>query len=221
MILVINLKTYPSGIGKNAEKLASFCREAAGKTGSRIFLAPQIADINMTSGIIQTLSQHVDYFPAERATGFITPEEIKANGAVGSIINHSEHKLSLEEIKKTIARCKKLGLKTFVCAANLKEVKSIIPLKPYAIAYEVPELIATGKSISKVKASSVRKFSQLLKGKGIIGLCGAGISSGEDVKESLKLGCDGVLAASVVTKSKNPEKIIMELASAGNYKKAK
>ena len=95
MILVINLKTYPSGIGENAEKLAFICRETATKTLSRIFLAPQASDINRTSMIIPTLAQHTDYFPAERATGYITPEEIKAAqfGAIDALIRNTAAKL--------------------------------------------------------------------------------------------------------------------------------
>ena len=42
-------------------------------------------------------------------------------------------------------------------------------------------------------------------------LCGAGISTAEDVRASLKLGADGVLLASSVVKSPNPEKALKEL----------
>jgi len=211
MILLINFKTYPSATGKNAVKLAKICRQVSRKTKTKIIVAPQIADINQVSKIIPTISQHVDYFDQGRATGYVLPETIKANGAIGSLINHAEHKVSMDILKKTIKRCKKLKLKTFVCAANLNEAKKIKKFKPDYIAYEVPELIGTGISISKVKAGSVKKFTDLLKKTKIIALIGAGVSTGDDVKASLELGCKGVLAASAVTKAKDPKKKIKEL----------
>jgi len=211
MILLINFKTYPSATGKNAVKLAKICRQVSRKTKTKIIVAPQIADINQVSKIIPTISQHVDYFDQGRATGYILPETIKADGAIGSLINHAEHKVRMDILKKTIKRCKKLKLKTFVCAANLNEAKKIKKFKPDYIAYEVPELIGTGISISKVKAGSVKKFTDLLKKTKIIALIGAGVSTGDDVKASLELGCKGVLAASAVTKAKDPKKKIKEL----------
>ncbi len=213
MILLINFKTYPSATGKNAIKLAKICKEISRKTKTKIVVAAQIADIHNISKIISTVSQHVDYFDQGRYTGYVLPEAVKANGAIGSLINHSEHKLSLDAVKKTIERCKKLKLKTIVCAASLKEVKKIKEFKPDYIAYEVPELIATGVSISKVKASSVKKFVKLLKGTKIVPLVGAGVSTGNDVKAALKLGCKGVLVASAITKAKDPRKVVLEMCS--------
>lgn len=213
MILLINFKTYASAAGKNAVKLAKICRQVSKKTKTKIIAAPQIADINQVSRIIPTISQHVDYFEQGRATGYVLPETIKADGAIGSLINHSEHKLRLDAVKKTIQRCRKLKLKTFVCAASLNEVKKIKKFKPDYIAFEVPELIGTGVSISKVKAGSVKKFTDLLKKTKIIPLIGAGVSTGEDVKAALRLGCKGVLAASAVTKAKNPKQVIFDMCN--------
>ena len=44
-------------------------------------------------------------------------------------------------------------------------------------------------------------------------LCGAGISTGSDVKAALELGTDGVLLASGVVKAKDVEKAIRDLIS--------
>ena len=45
----------------------------------------------------------------------------------------------------------------------------------------------------------------------IIPLCGAGISTREDVKEALKLGTKGVLVASGIVKARNQRKALKEL----------
>ena len=43
-------------------------------------------------------------------------------------------------------------------------------------------------------------------------LCGAGVNKAEDVSIALKLGTRGVLLASAVVKSADPEKAIREIA---------
>ena len=102
-------------------------------------------------------------------------------------------------------RCKKINLKVIVCAANLIEVKKIKKLNPFAIAFEDPKLISTGKSITKYKTNELKKFVSLLKNTKIIPLCGAGINSKNDYLEALNLGCKGILVSSVIANSKNPE----------------
>ena len=41
-------------------------------------------------------------------------------------------------------------------------------------------------------------------------LCGAGITTGQDVKKALDLGAHGVLVASGVVKAQNPKKVLEE-----------
>jgi len=44
-------------------------------------------------------------------------------------------------------------------------------------------------------------------------LCGAGISTGEDVKAAIGLGTEGVLLASGVVKSADPKAVLLDLVS--------
>ena len=103
-------------------------------------------------------------------------------------------------------------MKLIVCVAKLKETDRIKKLSPYAIAFEDPKLIATGKSITKNRINSVKKFVDLLKGTDILPLCGAGISTPEDVAQALLLGCKGILVSSVVANSQHPEKFLKEVS---------
>lgn len=212
-ILVINFKTYPSATGKKAIELAKVCTEIAKETKTEIYSAVQAPDIARVKGKI--ISQHVDPDEQGRATGFILPETIKEAGAIGSLINHSEHRIDMETIQKTIERCKALGLKTFVCVANTEEGKQATKFEPDYIAFEDPALISTGISISKTKPDSVKEFVDAIKeiNSNVIILCGAGISNGEDVKAALELGCRGVLAASAVTKAEDPKRVLLDMAS--------
>jgi triosephosphate isomerase len=48
----------------------------------------------------------------------------------------------------------------------------------------------------------------------IIPLCGAGISTGEDVRAAIQLGAKGVLVASAVTLANNPKKVLEDMVKA-------
>ena len=146
-MIVINFKTYKTG------KKALVLAKKLSKVSKKVIFAVPAPDIYSIAHKVKNpiFTEHVDYFEPNRHTGAILPEDIKSNGAKGSLINHSERKLTLKEIKLTINRCKKLNLKTIVCASNLKEAKKIDKFKPDFIAYEPPELIAGNISVSKAK----------------------------------------------------------------------
>src|SRR3989344_4326312 len=133
-------------------------------------------------------AQHVDHAEAGRGTGFIIPEQLISLGVQGSLLNHSEHRVPLATIRKTVQRANEVGLKLIVCASSLVEVQQLIKLNPYAIAFEDKKLIATGKSITAAKAKDVQKFATMLEGSSTIPLCGAGITTCEDVAEAFVLG---------------------------------
>ena len=157
-------------------------------------------------------AQHVDAQEEGRATGFVIPELIAAAGAKGTLLNHSEHPIKITDIKKTLDRCHDAGLKVILCAPTLAQAKKFLMLRPYALAFEDPILIATGKSITSHKAHALQDFVALTKGSSTIPLCGAGVSTAGDVKEALAMGCKGVLVASAVAHSTDPEKFLKEVS---------
>lgn len=203
-MIILNLKTYKNG--KDVLKLAKVIE----KINKKIIVGVQPTDIRELSKKtkLKIYSQHTDYFKKGRNTGFILPEAIKSAGAEGTFLNHSEHKLPFEDLKKTIQRCKTLKLETLVFASNIKEAKKIEKLKPTYLVFEPPELVAGKISVSKAKPELIKKFSKNLK---MNFLVGAGIKTKEDVKKSLELGASGVAVASAITKSNNPEKKLKEL----------
>ncbi len=157
-------------------------------------------------------AQHVDYHEKGKGTGYVIPESLINAGAVGSLLNHSEHRLSFQALKRTIARCHEKGFKLIVCVRSVTEAKKIAKLYPYAIAFEDPKLIATGKSITHHDKIAIKNFVEALKDTEIIPLCGAGITDSKDVAEALILGCKGVLISSAVANSQNPEKFLKEVS---------
>jgi triosephosphate isomerase (TIM) len=210
-IILINFKNYVSG--KAALDLARtieiYCNHA--------WIAVPALDIELIAKQINmpVLAQHADISSDGKSTGFVLAENLASIGAFGTILNHSEHKLKSTVLKKTIAKCNSAGLKTIVCASTLKEAALIKKLNPYAIAFEESKLIGTGKSITREDSSAVSSFAKLLEGTDIIPLCGAGISSGEDVAKAIILGCKGVLVSSAIAHPTSPggaEKFLKELS---------
>ncbi|OIO41581.1 triose-phosphate isomerase [Candidatus Pacearchaeota archaeon CG10_big_fil_rev_8_21_14_0_10_31_9] len=197
MEIVINLKTYRQG--DRIRKLVHAIERANNKS----IVCVQATDLyNVVKDTkLRVFAQHVDPFKSGRNTGYIIPEDIKAQGARGSLLNHSEHKIPLKQLKETINVCRKNKLKVIACASTLSEVRELISLNPWAIAYEDPELISTGKSITQYNSANVKKFSEMLANTKIISLCGAGISSKEDIIKAGELGCKGVLIASAIAKN--------------------
>jgi len=203
-IVVVNFKTYQQG--ESAVKLA----KAIEKVGKEIIIGVQANDIHEITKLtkLKVFVQHVDYFQPGRNTGYIIPEAVKKDKAIGTFLNHSEHKLSYEVLKKTIDRCKKIGLKTMVFANSLKEAEKIKKLKPNYLIYEPPELVGGKKSVSESKPEIIRDIKRKLKMKFLVG---AGIHTKEDVKIAMKLGAAGIALSSAITKSKNPGKKLKEL----------
>jgi triosephosphate isomerase (TIM) len=202
-IALVNLKTYQQG--KDAIKLINEII----KVDKNVIIGVQATDICEAAKVAkQVYVQHVDYFQPGRYTGFVLPEAVKKNGATGAFLNHSEHRLKMRVIKKTIERCKEVGLKTAVFAATLREAKKIKKMNPDYIIIEPPELVAGDLSVSKAKPELIENVAKKLK---MPFLVGAGIKTAEDVRIAMKLGASGFGVSSAITKAKNPGKVLREL----------
>ena len=213
-LILINFKCYKEATGENALKLAKTCEKVANEYGVNIAVAPQFTDLYISKKVkIPVFSQHVDGIEYGAYTGHVSPLALKEIGVKGSLINHSERKLPLKEIKNCVEITKKYKLTSVVCADTLMRGKEIARFNPDFIAYEDPFLIGTGQAISKVKPDSVKNFVQAIeKISKVKVLCGAGITNGEDVKKALELGTKGVLVASGVVKAKNPREVLEDFA---------
>lgn len=206
-MIVINFKNYKKG--KDVLKLAKSIQSYLPKACVAVPI-PYVSEIAKETKL-RVFSQHVDSFEGERNTGYVLAESLKAIGVYGVILNHAEHQLPFDVLKKTIYSCQKNNLKTLVCVPDLSIAKKVKMLKPWAIAYEDPALIGTGKSIATYRSDSVREFADALKGSGVIAICGAGISSREDIIAASKLGCSVGFIASAVANAKNPSEILKTL----------
>lgn len=217
-IILVNFKTYSEATGRNALELAKKCERANSETEICVGVAPQFVDIPpiVKAVSIPVFAQHIDPIKPGSSTGHILPESVKEAGVAGTLINHSERRLKLADIDAAITRTRELGLISLVCTNNSAVSAATAALRPDMIAVEPPELIGTGIPVSKAKPEVVSGTVKLVKqiNHDVTVLCGAGITTGEDVSAALRLGTQGVLAASGIVKAQNPLKVLSEFAEA-------
>ena len=214
-MFIINCKNYEEIAGEKIIKLAKIAEKISKKYKIKIAIAPphHLIPLITKFGII-VLAQHLDDKKVGSTTGFMIPEIIKKSKIDGSIINHSEHRITENEIKNLVKRLKKLKLKTVICVKNVSEAKKYAKINPTFIAIEPPELIGTGRAISTEKPQLItNSINAVQSAKNSTKLlCGAGIVSAEDVSRAVELGSKGILVASGVIKAKNWERILSDFS---------
>ncbi len=215
-ILVVNFKNFHEIFGDKAFKLALDVQDVSTTLKVPIIVSPPAPLISvMTKNLrIPVYSQHVDVDSAGSSTGAVIPELLQSLGVQGSIVNHSERRISIKDIEVLIMRLRKAGMKSLVCARTPEEVGEIARLGPDMLAVEPPELIGSGRAVSKVAPEIVSDSVRASKSANpeVQLLCGAGVVTSEDVEISLGLGAEGVLVASGIVKAQDWKSKIRELA---------
>ncbi len=214
-MFVINCKNYEEISGDKIIKFIKIAEKVSKKYKVKIAISPPQHLIGLVANSsIQVLAQHIDDYKVGSTTGFVIPELLKKSKVKGSLINHSEHRISSKEIQKLVLKLKELKMTSIVCVKDVAEVKKYVKLNPDYIAIEPPELIGSGKAVSKEKPELIARAAEAVKNTNTKLLCGAGIVSGEDVVKAIELGSKGILVASGIIKAKNWNKIISEFAEA-------
>lgn len=216
-IVILNYKTYLESSGENALKLTNDLESAAEETGITMVAVPQAADIfrveQETS--IPIFAQNIDAITPGGHTGHDLIETLIDAGISGSLINHSEKRMKLADIEEVINLTKQHDVLSCVCTNNINTSKAAATLNPDFLAVEPPELIGTGIPVSQAQPEVVEDTVKEVKkiNKNIKVLCGAGISSADDMASALELGAEGVLLASGIIKSNNPKQALIDLVS--------
>jgi triosephosphate isomerase len=211
---IINFKNYEEVSSDNAVKLAKAAEKVAAKLKAEIIVAPPQPSLALVAKSVKipVICQHVDNEKIGSTTGFFVPEIAKSYGAVGSLINHSEHRIEMKSIASLIERLHKLGMTSIVCAREPREVMEISAIAPDFIAIEPPELIGSGRAVSKENPEIITKSIEAARSRSQV-ICGAGITDKGDVSKAMELGSHGILVASGVIKANSWDKKIAELAS--------
>lgn len=216
-IIIVNFKAYQQGTGRNSEDLARICQEVAHETGKSIAIAVEEVDLHRLSSLVDipVFSEHMDPIHEGPYTGQNLPEALKDNGAIGTLLNHSEDRFRLDKLSGSISRAKELGLIAVVCVNDTDTAVAIAAFKPDMIAVEPPELIGGDISVSTARPEIITEtIARVKKVADIPVLCGAGVKTGADVKKAIELGAQGILVASGIVKAENPKKALKELADA-------
>ncbi|HJJ89297.1 MAG TPA: triose-phosphate isomerase [Methanocorpusculum sp.] len=215
-LILINFKSYREGSGNNAAQICSAAETVMQESGVIIGVAPQFTELHQFCKHydIPVYSQHID--PIEGAfTGHIPAFTVREAGCTGTLINHSERCLSIADIEATVTAAKIHQLESVVCTNNVAVSAAVALFAPTYIAIEPPELIGSGISVAKTEPDIILGTVDAVNriNSEVHVLCGAGIQSGECVKNALSLGTDGVLIASSVVKAQDPEIALWDLVS--------
>lgn len=215
-LVVINFKLYPEAVGKKTAALARLFSKSHSQKYQVVLVPPTstLSEIR-TATQLPLFAQHVDAVQLGAYTGHLSPAELKQLHIQGTILNHSERKLPVQQLQKTIQLCKQSHLQTIVCASTIAEIKKIAHLHPHYLAYEPRALIGGNVSVTSARPEIITeavKITQKISPTTKV-LCGAGVHRKEDLQTALQLGAKGVLLSHAMIKAKNPRQKLKELLS--------
>ena len=212
MFILVNLKAYPC----DPIEVATAVRDVADASGVRIAVSPQAADIARVADTgVETWAQHVSPNGHGSHTGSTLAEAVADNGAVGTLINHSENRLKLADVDASVRAAERADLEAVVCANNPAQVGAAAALTPDAVAVEPPALIGGDVSVATADPGIVEDAVDAAAAvdDDVDVFCGAGVSTGDDVGAAGELGASGVLLASGVAKADDPEAVLEDLVA--------
>jgi triosephosphate isomerase len=214
-LVVVNFKTYQEAHGASAVSLARIMEGI--ETNARLVAAVSpldLAQVVQAAPNLEVWCQHIDPIGFGSNTGWINPDTAIHWGATGTLINHAEHKVSLEHVAMLLDQVPE-DFQVCACAADTEEARALAALVPTYVAVEPPELIGGDVSVTSADPGIVSRTADAVRetDERVGVLCGAGVKTGEDVEMAVELGTSGVLLASGVTKAANQESSLRDLVS--------
>ena len=213
-LIVVNFKTYSTALAEHAETLGKLMADV--ETNARMVAVTSAFDLFSVSAIsgLEVWAQHLDPVGQGSHTGWLEPQTAIARGASGTIINHAEHKVSIDHVRDLMAMLPD-DFPICACAADVAEARALAELGPTFIAVEPPELIGGDISVTTADPAIVSDTVAAVKevNPDVRVLCGAGVKNGRDVATAISLGAEGVLLASGVTKAKDAASVLSDLVS--------
>ncbi len=220
-ILAVNFKAYETAFGEKGLAIAlSADRVAKEYEGlATVIVAVPATEVARAADALDSAlvyGQHADAVSPGAHTGAVPLEALQAAGAKGTLINHSERRVTLTHIDFVVKRARELNMHVLACADTPTAAAAVAALSPTMLAIEPPELIGTGIPVSRAKPEVVTGTLRLVRmvNPELPVLTGAGITSGEDAAAAIRLGTRGVLVASAVMKASDPEAKMREMVEA-------
>lgn len=177
-----------------------------------LFVAPytEIRRICENTDRIIVFAPYMDALRPGRGLTEILPEAVKAAGAKGVVLNHSERPMTLNALKKTIDRANELELLTFVCADTISEAQAIAHLHPDIMNPEPTELIGSGQVSGMGYVKEVIKAVKAID-PGILVEQAAGITTAQQVFDFIMAGSEAAGSASGILNSPDPYALLNEM----------
>ncbi len=99
-LIAINFKAYTESMGELGLKLAKLCETVSEETGVAFIVCPQQTDLKFIASqvSIPVYAQNVDAVEPGSHTGHVVAEAVRAAGARGTLINHSECRMRVFDI---------------------------------------------------------------------------------------------------------------------------
>jgi triosephosphate isomerase (TIM) len=206
-IFEIGLKGYLYGAA--ALRLAREADRAGRDHGVTVIFDPQLVDIPAIARATDHLlvfAQHMDPVVVGRGNGSVLPEAIKEAGAVGTMLNHSERRMTLSQIDRAIQRADEVGLATLVCVDSPEEAAAVAHFHPNIVLSEPPELIGGDKSVGTQMRGFVERTIEMVGAVDpeIIIMSAAGITTPADVTAMVRLGVGATGSTSGILKADDP-----------------
>jgi triosephosphate isomerase len=177
-----------------------------------LFVAPytELRRVRENTDRLIILAPYMDALRPGRGIADVLPEALKAAGAQGVVLNHSERPITLNAIRKTIDRANELDLLTFVCADTIAEAKALAQLHPDILNPEPTELIGSG-NVSDM--GYVREVIRAVKSidQSILVEYAAGITTAQQVYDFIMAGSEAAGSASGILTSANPYALLNEM----------
>jgi triosephosphate isomerase len=177
-----------------------------------LFVAPytEIRRVRENTEQLIVLAPYMDAIRPGRGIADVLPEALKAAGAQGVVLNHSERPMTINAIRKTIDRANELDLLTFVCADTITEAQALALLHPDILNPEPTELIGSG-NVSDM--GYVREVIRAVKSidQSILVEQAAGITTAQQVYDFIMAGSEAVGSASGILTSANPHSLLNEM----------
>ena len=126
-LIIVNFKTYEGAQGHSAEVLARAMESV--DTDARLVAAVSALDLSSVVKAAPNLEvwcQHLDPITFGSNTGWLHPDTAVARGASGTLINHAEHKVSLENVAMLLDQVPE-GFEVCACAADVDEARALQP----------------------------------------------------------------------------------------------
>jgi triosephosphate isomerase len=212
-VFLVNFKAYIYG-----SKASAFCKEAERislKYDVPLIVVPQLVDLARIAEETElpVFAPYIDPIRPGRGMGSVLPEAVKEAGAVGSFLNHAERPMPVSEIANAVKRAGEVGLATLVAADSPEDVSAIVACGPNMMLTEPPSLIGSGRSVGSVDGKYVSDSIAAVKKlnpKIIVGSA-AGVSSGKDVIEIIRLGAEITGATSGILAARDPVNVLDDM----------